>query len=280
MSTRTRELEPLRPPSTAAPQPTLPPGRRRVLAATLIPLQVFLAAGWLRAGIEKVIDPEWWSALALREFLVEQRPHMLPWFTWFSDGLVEPLAMLVAWGVLAAQLVVGGCLLTNRFVRPALWAGIVLNLAFTMAGRVNPSAFYLVMEITLLFALARAISEPIALRRAVAWLIPATFLLPFARTLHPRDAIDDPALMLVFLCVLASLTTIALAVPLGRMAELASQHRLGRVAIAVVARVVAQPAAGRPGAFAQLVLAPTDATESPTRSPERTGATDGSESEP
>ena len=207
-----------------------------MLAATLIPLQLFLAAGWLRAGTEKVIDPEWWSAHALREFLVEQRPQMLPWFSWFSDVMVEPLAMLVAWVVLAAQLIIGGCLLTNRFVRPALWVGIVLNLAFTMAGRVNPSAFYLVMESVLLFALARAISEPIALRRAVAWLIPATFLLPFARTLHPRDAIDDPALMLVFLCVLASLTTISLAVPLERMVELAAQRRLGRFAIVVVDR--------------------------------------------
>ena len=56
--------------------------------------------------------------------------------TWFSDVLVEPLAMLVALVVLAAQLIVGGCLLTNRFVRPALRAGIVLNLAFTMAGNV------------------------------------------------------------------------------------------------------------------------------------------------
>ncbi len=238
MSTGTRELEPLYPRTTAATEPTTSPRRRRVLAATLIPLQLFLAAGWLRAGTEKVIDPEWWTGDALREFLVEQRPHMLPWFTWFSDVLVEPLATLVALGVLAAQLVIGGCLLTNRFVRPALWAGIVLNLAFTMAGRVNPSAFYLVMEITLLFALARAVSEPIALRRAIAWLIPATFLLPFARTLHPRDAIDDPALMLVFLCVVASLTTIALAVPSVRMVELASQHRLGRLGLAVVARVV------------------------------------------
>ena len=234
MSITTRDLEPLRPRQAAAPHHTPHPRRRRVLAATLIPLQLFLAAGWLRAGTEKVIDPEWWNAHALREFLVEQRPHMLPWFTWFSDVLVEPLAMLVAWGVLVAQLIVGGCLLTNRGVRPALWVGIVLNLAFTMAGRVNPSAFYLVMEITLLFALARAISEPIALRRAIAWLIPATFVLPFARTLHPRDAIDDPALMLVFLCVLASLTTIALAVPLGRMVEIASQQPLGRFGVAVV----------------------------------------------
>lgn len=208
--------------------------RRRVLAAGLIPLQLFLAAGWLRAGTEKVIDPTWWNADALRGFLVEQHPEMLPWFAWFSDVLVEPLALVVAWAVLVTQLIIGGCLLTNRSVRPALWAGIVLNVAFTMAGRVNPSAFYLVMEITLLFALARSVSEPVAVRRAVAWLIPATFFLPFVRTLHPRDVIDDPALMSVFLCVVASVTTIAVSVPPARMVAIASQHRCGRSACALL----------------------------------------------
>ncbi len=94
---------------------------------------------------------------------------MLPWFSWFADALVEPLALAVAWVVLIAQLVIGACLITNRCVRPALWAGIVLNLAFTMAGRVNPSAFYLVMEITPLFALARPVNESIAVRRAARW---------------------------------------------------------------------------------------------------------------
>ena len=219
----------------AATSPTSPPlvpaprRRRRVLIASLIPLQLFLAAGWLRAGTEKVIDPSWWTAAALRGFLEEQHPEMLPWFTWFADAVVTPSAPLIAWVVLTAQLAVGGCMLTNRYVRPALWIGIVLNVSFTMAGRVNPSAFYLVMEITLLFALSHPVSEAIAIRRAVAWLIPATFILPFARTLHPRDVIDDPALMLVFLCVIASVSTIATSVPVERMVELAAWHRLGRV---------------------------------------------------
>ena len=229
------------------PDPTSPPTlqrRRRVLAATLVPLQLFLAAGWLRAGTEKLIEPEWWSADALRAFLLEQRPQMLAWFTWFSDVLVEPLAVMVAWLVLVLQLVIGICLLANRYVRLALWLGIVLNLAFTMAGRVNPSAFYLVMEITLLFALARSVSEAIAVRRAIAWLIPATFLLPFARTLHPRDAIEDPALMLAFLCVIASATTIAVAMPVSRLTAIASQRPLGRSACAALGRL----GVGRPDA--------------------------------
>ena len=67
---------------------------------------------------------------------------------------------------------------------------------FTMAGRVNPSAFYLVMQVTLLFALSRPVGARIALRRAAVWLVPAAMFAPFARTIEPAHVIDDPALML------------------------------------------------------------------------------------
>lgn len=216
--------------STVHQLPKPPAARRRVLGATL-PLQLFLAAGWLRAGVEKVIDPDWWSGAHLRDFLDQQRPEMLPWFTWFSEGILEPLAPVVAWVVLWAQLGIAACLLANRHVKWALWAGIALNVCFTMAGRVNPSAFYLVMQMALLFAMSRAVGEVVAMRRAIAWLIPATLIAPFARTLHPASVIDDPALMLSFVCALASVTTIATAVPVDRMIELSGRTRVGRWAV-------------------------------------------------
>ena len=103
-----------------------------------------------------MIDPAWWTGDLLRAFLTEQRADMLPFFVPFADHVVEPLAPVVAWLVVWTQLAIAVCLVTNRHVRPALWAGIVLNLSFTMAGRVNPSAFYLVMQVTLLFALEPA----------------------------------------------------------------------------------------------------------------------------
>jgi len=57
----------------------------------------------------------------------------------FSNLLVEPLAMLVALVVLAAQLIVGGCLLTNRFVRPARPQGLRWR-ATSSALMVDPAA--------------------------------------------------------------------------------------------------------------------------------------------
>src|SRR3712207_202863 len=37
--------------------------------ASLLPIRVFLGLGWLRAAIEKLIEPMWWDGTALRFFL-------------------------------------------------------------------------------------------------------------------------------------------------------------------------------------------------------------------
>ncbi len=88
-------------------------------------------------------------------------------------------------------------------------AGVVLNVWFTLAGRVNPSAFYLVMELVMLIGLSRPVDMTIAWRRAVLWCVPAVAMLPFARTPAPAEVIDDAALMLSFVCGLTALATIA-----------------------------------------------------------------------
>ncbi len=197
------------------------PTARRASAALLLPLQLFLAAGWLRAGVEKVIDPSWWTGDALLRFLDEQATEMLPYFTPFSDHVVAPWAGGVAWLVALTQLAIGVCLLANRHVRAALWAGVLLNVCFTMAGRVNPSAFYLVMEAALLLALSRPVAVRIAQRRALLWVILGAASLPFARTLHPAEVIDDPALMLAFVPMLVAVTTLAMATSSGSLDDLA-----------------------------------------------------------
>ncbi|MFW2334398.1 MauE/DoxX family redox-associated membrane protein [Ilumatobacter sp.] len=195
-------------PGSVAPTQTHATGTRAI-HALLLPLRLFLAAGWLRAGVEKVIDPNWWTGDVLGAFLVEQRPHMLPFFRAFSDAFVAPLALPTAWLVVEVQIAIGLCLLLNRWPRRALWAGVVLNVCFTLAGRVNPSAFYLVMELVLLIGLSRPVNMTIAWRRAMLWCVPAAAMLPFARTLVPAEVIDDPAMMLSFVCGLAALATLA-----------------------------------------------------------------------
>jgi len=222
---------------------------RRHLGVELLPLKLFLLSGWGRAAIEKLIDPEWWSAQYLRDFLAGQRPHMLVWFRWLSDALLEPFAPQVAITVLVTQLAIAICLVCNFKLREALWAGIVLNLCFTMAGRVNPSAFYLVMQVAMLFALSRPTSVIVAVRRASLWMVPALLVLPFARTLHPAEVIDDPALMISFIAVVAAITTLVRGVGAGQLFDIAASTAVGTWVLQFADRL---------GIQRQLVAAPTD----------------------
>jgi uncharacterized membrane protein YphA (DoxX/SURF4 family) len=206
-------------------EPAAPPVPKRSVAALLLPLRLFLAAGWLRAGVEKLIEPEWWTGDLLAEFLNEQRAEMLLFFRSFSDAFVLPFTGPVAWLVVEGQIAIGVCLLLGRYTKQALWAGVVLNLTFVMSGRVNPSAFYLVMEMVLLFALSRPVTVNAAVRRALLWSIPAMAALPFARTIAPAEVIDDPALMLSFVSGLAAITTLALVSGNERQAICSSPDR-------------------------------------------------------
>lgn len=186
-------------------------------AVVLLPLRLFLAAGWLRAAAEKLIDPEWWSGDALRAFLADQHHEALPFFRPVMTGLIAPLAVQVAIVVAVAQVLIGIAIAVGRPLRLALWAGVVLNVVFVMCGRVNPSAFYLVMEAALLYAissghLSHRVSREPGARSFVwigAWLAFAAAMTPYVRTLEPADVIDDPAMMLVFLSVVMAATTFA-----------------------------------------------------------------------
>ena len=159
---------------------------------------------------------------------------MLPWFGWLSDHVLMPLVPQVGITVLGMQIGIVICLATNHRVQQALWAGIVLNLCFTMAGRVNPSAFYLVMQVAMLFALSRPVPREVALRRAGVWLTLGVMAAPFARTLHPREVIEDPALMLAFLAAVAAVTTVARSIPLVDIVEWVERAGPGRVIVNVL----------------------------------------------
>ena len=167
---------------------------------------LFIASGWLRAGAEKLVDPQWWTGATLEQFLVDHAGAELALYSPFTDSVVAPAAVAVAWFVAAVQVLVGISLLVGWSPRVALVAGMALNVQFVLAGAVNPSAFYLVIQGALL---VWSIDQLPARQRerAWGWLTPVAvglfFLcVPFIGTLHPADAIDDPALMLCFLAVL------------------------------------------------------------------------------
>ena len=184
-------------------------------ALGLLPLRLFLAAGWMRAGAEKFIDHDWWTGATLRDFLAAQHDVALPYFRPVMDHAIGPFAVEVAAVVAVAQIMIGLAILVGRPLRLALWAGVVLNVVFVMCGRVNPSAFYLVMEAALLYGIstgtvARSVKRPStrSLGLVAMWLALAVVDVPFIRTLEPAKVIDDPAMMLTFLCVVVAITTL------------------------------------------------------------------------
>lgn len=177
----------------------------------LLPLRIFLAAGWLRAAVEKLISAKWWTGAQLRSFLIDHHPTALPFFGPVMEHWINPAAPFVAAAVAMSELACGVALVTGRFMRVALYTGVALNVSFVLCGQVNPSAFYLVMEIALLFAIADG-AIGVAPRRpsrrtlvaAAAWVVVSLTFVPYIRTMKPADVIADPAIMLAFLSMITA----------------------------------------------------------------------------
>lgn len=219
-------LQPHMRPLVAAPVVTAPvptpaaanmvattPATTTTITAVLLPLRIFLAAGWLRAGIEKSIDHNWWNGTTLRGFLSDHHDLAVPFFRPVIDHGFAPYAVVVAAVVVVAEIVSGLAIAIGRSMRAALQVGVVLNVAFILCGQVNPSAFYLVMEIALLFAMAEGVlgGRPSAVNRrtlvhaGVAAALGFAFV-PYVRTIDPAKVIADPAMMLVFLSMTVAAT--------------------------------------------------------------------------
>jgi uncharacterized membrane protein YphA (DoxX/SURF4 family) len=206
--------------SPVLPAPTATPAIATTAAAStvtitavLLPLRIFLAAGWLRAGIEKGIDHSWWNGTTLRGFLSDHHDMAVPFFRPVIDHVFAPYAVVVAALVVVAEIVSGLAIAIGRSMRAALRVGIVLNVAFILCGQVNPSAFYLIMEIALLLAIADGVlgGRPSTVNRrtlvyAGVAAVHGLALVPYVRTIDPAKVIADPAMMLAFLSLTVAAT--------------------------------------------------------------------------
>ncbi len=190
----------------------LPRQHFRLAASTILlfPIRMFLGFGWLRAGIEKVIDWSWWTGEELQRFLIEQRPLALPFMEPLIDGLFEPFVVAISLTVMIAQLAIGVAFVTTRYFRQALWVGVAMNLVFVAMGAVDPSVFYLVIQLSLLAAVSLGLfggerREPnpvsVGLKLGAAGVMGA-----MAMTIAPADVIHDPAVILATVALLAAAT--------------------------------------------------------------------------
>lgn len=184
--------------------------RLSVATILLFPIRLFVGFGWLRAGAEKFIDDAWWTGDKLRQFLVEQRMDALPFMGSAIDTLFEPFAEVISLVVMLGQLAIGVCFVTTRWLRPALWAAVLLNVIFVAMGAVDPSVFYLVIQLSLLAAVALGViggrprnPNPTSVGAKLGC---ALAMIPLVETIHPAEVIHDPAIILATVAMLAAAT--------------------------------------------------------------------------
>ncbi len=182
--------------------------RKRVdgVPAWALMVQLFIGLGWIRAAVEKVIAPTWWSGEELSTFLATH--EALPWFAPFLDLAVAPMLVIVSTVVVVLEAALGAMLLLGRRPGPTLTVGIALNLVFIAAGAVTPSVFYVLAQGSVLLWLVERhlpVDADDRLGRAtVAALGLAALNVGFIRTLAPADVIEDPAIILVTVGLLVS----------------------------------------------------------------------------
>jgi len=176
---------------------------------TLFPARIFLALGWTRAGVEKVIDRDWWAGDYVRDFLASKREEALPFASWSTDWIGTRAAIGISFVVLILELTIGLLLFTGRRMAGVLATASALNIAFVALGAVNPSAFYLVIQLTLMLGLVASkpvVSQIWNLAAIGAAGVLALAMAPFITTMHPHGVIDDPAIMLSTLFMLVAAT--------------------------------------------------------------------------
>ncbi|MEM7129355.1 MAG: DoxX family protein [Chloroflexota bacterium] len=214
--------------------------------ALLLPLRLFIGLGWLRAGVEKIIDPMWRSGDKLTTFFQTQLGADAVYFPFYEALITQFFAlnpMSMSWIVMFGELLAGIAILTGTLTTWALLGGLFMNLNFVLAGVVNPSAFYIVIQGTLLSTnagatlsgdsfLARygyrflstsstasnpkpAYSKPSYTRKNASgpWLLllngilctaAATLVTPYIRDFGPHS-IEDPAMLLFILLMLGAM---------------------------------------------------------------------------
>lgn len=209
-------------------------------AVILLPLRLFIGLGWLRSSVEKLSDPEWYSGVALHHFFFERIADgdvAFPFYQLLMEGPFSAHAPLLSKLIMVGEFYCGVAILVGLFARPALLAGLFMNLNFILAGSINPSAFYIVIQLTLLFSAAGSVFgvgsllapnnlfSDISPRRM--WIIEKTkmrlcfcgallcgllALLMASQVQHidPAQSVEDPAMLLLILCALHSLMLLLL----------------------------------------------------------------------
>ena len=127
----------------------------RTQGSFLVPMRLFLGSVWMRAGLEKVLSDKWFSGEELTHYLTTQLASgtiHISAYQHLIETVFMPHAQLMSWIVVVGQLLAGLGILFGIFTNAALLGGLFMNINFILAGSINPSAFYVVMQTVLFLA--------------------------------------------------------------------------------------------------------------------------------
>ena len=115
----------------------------------LVPLRLFMGIGWMRAGVEKFLNPNWSSGEALIKFL-NTNETFSPLYNVLVDHLFIPQAFIFANLVSFGQFLIGVSIFTGTLTNISLLIAIFMNLNFILMEKTLPSAFYIIIQVELL----------------------------------------------------------------------------------------------------------------------------------
>ncbi len=215
--------------------------------AYLLPLRLFIGLGWMRASLEKMIEPEWHTGEALLRFFEGQIASGDIYFPFYQSLVTDffaPNALPLSWIIIVGQFLAGAAISAGIFTNLALLGGLFMNLNFILVGRVNPSAFYIVIQTGLFIANTGAVlgADTIVSRyvpsmfiaaqpqfeRAdhskdrwyflalaiISWAI-SVMVIPYIRDYSPHS-VDDPAMLMLILFALGGISLFIIFIRLSK----------------------------------------------------------------
>ena len=121
----------------------------------LVPLRVFLGIGWVRASIEKIEDPIWSEKNGKLKNLLEESINNGIAFNFYEEFLIEiiiPNIEIWANIIIIGQALCGVSLILGAFTNLGLLGAMFMNFNFILIGAVNPSVFYIIVQLVLLIS--------------------------------------------------------------------------------------------------------------------------------
>lgn len=112
-----------------------------------------MGIGWIRTCLEKLPEAGWWDGTTVSAFLggnLAAGKVVFPFYQDLITNVFIPHALVLGLIIMFGEGLIGLSVLTGTFTNFGLLNGILLNLNLIMAGTIDPSAFYLIIQ-TVLF---------------------------------------------------------------------------------------------------------------------------------